>query len=61
MDALDKRLVAINSTMDELYNQLDALYESLVDREYVEAKQAIDAIKIELKSVSDSIKDETKR
>ena len=61
MDALDNRLVAINSTMDELYNQLDALYESLVDGEHNEAKQAIDAIKIELKSVSDSIKDETKR
>lgn len=61
MDALDNRLVAINSTMNELYNQLDALYESLVDCEYDEAKRAIDAIKIELKSVSDSIKDETKR
>lgn len=57
----DNRLTSINNTMDELYSRLDELYEALVDKEYEEASLIIEAIKIELRSVSDSVKDETKR
>jgi hypothetical protein len=61
MSADDRRLAAINSLIDQLYDSVDELYECLVDEQYVEAEAVIKQMKIEMRSVSDSIKDETKR
>ena len=40
-----QRLSSINSTMDGLYDSVDAVSESLVDQEYVEALRQIRQLK----------------
>lgn len=57
----DKRIAAINSTMNNLYDQLAVLYESLADEHYSDAEKAIESVRVELKFLKDSIRNETKR
>jgi hypothetical protein len=53
-----ERLNYINFLMDDLYDDVSDLYESLVDREMSNVKETISTIIFKLKDLQDSIEDD---
>ena len=59
LSSIDKeRLNYINYLMDDLYNDMSDLYESLVDREMEETKAALSNMILKLRDLQDSIEDD---
>jgi hypothetical protein len=59
LSSIDKeRLNYINYLMDDLYNDMSDLYESLVDREMEETKTALSNMILKLRDLQDSIEDD---
>lgn len=53
-----ERINYINNLMQRLHSLNDTIYESLCDREYVEAQEAIAELQAEIKSLKDSLQDD---
>ena len=53
-----ERINYINNLMQRLHSLNDIIYESLCDREYVEAQEAIAELQAEIKSLKDSLQDD---
>lgn len=53
-----ERLNYINFLMDDLYDDMSELYESLVDREMSNVKETVATIILKLKDLQDSIEDD---
>ena len=59
LSSIDKeRLNYINYLMDDLYNDMSDLYESLVDREMEETKSTLYNMILKLRDLQDSIEDD---
>jgi predicted translin family RNA/ssDNA-binding protein len=59
MDALDEQRVKyINHLMDDIHNQSSDVYESLVDKDFNEAKDNINKLILTLNNIKSSFKDE---
>jgi len=59
LSSIDKeRLNYINYLMDDLYNDMSDLYESLVDREMEETKATLSNMILKLRDLQDSIEDD---
>jgi hypothetical protein len=59
LSSIDKeRLNYINYLMDDLYNDMSDLYESLVDREMEETKSTLFNMILKLRDLQDSIEDD---
>jgi len=59
LSSIDKeRLNYINYLMDDLYNDMSDLYESLVDREMEETKATLYNMILKLRDLQDSIEDD---
>jgi len=59
LSSIDKeRLNYINYLMDDLYNDMSDLYESLVDREMEETKSTVSNMILKLRDLQDSIEDD---
>jgi predicted translin family RNA/ssDNA-binding protein len=54
----EKRLKYINHLMDEIHNQSNEIYESLVDNDFNEAEYNIDKLISNLNNIKNSFKDE---
>lgn len=54
-----KRVQNINYLMDEIHDSSNQIYEHLIDEEYEEVKIEINAMIKTLKSVLESVQDET--
>ena len=54
-----KRVQNINYLMDEIHDSSNQIYEHLIDEEYEEVKIEINALIKTLKSVLESVQDET--
>ena len=60
LSSIDKeRLNYINYLMDDLYNDMSDLYESLVDREMEETKTALSKRILKLRDLQDAIEDDS--
>jgi len=53
-----ERINYINNLMQRLHSLNDIIYESLCDREYAEAQEAIAELQAEIKSLKDSLQDD---
>ena len=54
----EKRLKHINHLMDDIHDQSSSVYESLVDKDFIQAEQDINQLISTLNNIKSSFKDE---